>query len=218
MRLGISILRATARGATASGGETIAPKRSPAGQPTPMSQWAAAPTAEANHPRERHKQVNEQRGPGTNSLEQTLVGGALAGYGHACRDGENDKERFGQHDFVLPASGVAHFAVELPIEQLSFSRAGAASFSDFTPAPFYLAKLATCVDARFGARKIFWMAMARSRVLTCVRPHECSGSHAAGPYGSSRIGSKSEPRAFKHSVANWFSRSHLTDYCAILSV
>jgi hypothetical protein len=36
---------------------------------------------------------------------------------------------------------------------------------------------------------------ARSRVLTCVRPHECSGSHAAGPYGSSRIGSKSEPRA-----------------------
>jgi len=74
---------------------------------------------------------------------------------------------------------------------------------------------ATCVDARFGARKIFWIAMARSRVLTCVRPHECSGSHAGGPYGSSRIGSKSEPRAFKHSVANWFSRSHLTDYCAI---
>ena len=79
-------------------------------------------------------------------------------------------------------------------------------------------KFAPCVDARFGARKIFWIAMARSRVLTCVRPHECSGSHAAGPYGSSRIGSKSEPRAFKHSVANWFSRSHLTDYCAILSV
>jgi len=25
--------------------------------------------------------------------------------------------------------------------------------------------------------------LARSRVLTCVRPHECSGSHAAGPYG-----------------------------------
>ena len=79
-------------------------------------------------------------------------------------------------------------------------------------------KFATCVDARFGARKIFWIALARSRVLTCVRPHECSGSHAAGPYGSSRIGSKSEPRAFKHSVANWFSRSHLADYCAILSV
>lgn len=34
--------------------------------------------------------------------------------------------------------------------------------------------------------------MARSR-QPFVRPRKCSGSHAAGPYGSSRIESKSEP-------------------------
>src|SRR3954468_13137657 len=29
---------------------------------------------------------------------------------------------------------------------------------------------ATCVDARFGARRIFWIGAARGQVLTCVRP------------------------------------------------
>src|SRR5215212_10604923 len=29
---------------------------------------------------------------------------------------------------------------------------------------------APCVDARFGARRIFWIGAARGRVLTCVRP------------------------------------------------
>jgi len=28
----------------------------------------------------------------------------------------------------------------------------------------------TCVDARLGARRIFWIGVARRRVRTCVRP------------------------------------------------
>jgi hypothetical protein len=33
-----------------------------------------------------------------------------------------------------------------------------------------LTNFATCVDARFGARRIFWIGAARGQVLTCVRP------------------------------------------------
>ena len=39
------MLRATASGATASGGETIAPNTKPSGQERPKSQWAAAAAA-----------------------------------------------------------------------------------------------------------------------------------------------------------------------------
>jgi hypothetical protein len=42
MRREICILRAMDSGATASGGETIAPNTKPAGHASPISQWAAA--------------------------------------------------------------------------------------------------------------------------------------------------------------------------------
>ena len=37
----------------------------------------------------------------------------------------------------------------------------------FDVEPRQFRKFAPCVDARFGARKIFWIVVARSRVLTC---------------------------------------------------
>ena len=45
MRLGICIRRATDNGATASGGETIAPSTKPTAHGKPRSQWVAAATA-----------------------------------------------------------------------------------------------------------------------------------------------------------------------------
>ena len=45
MRRGSCILRAIARGATASGGETMAPARKPIGQEKPNSQRVATATA-----------------------------------------------------------------------------------------------------------------------------------------------------------------------------
>ena len=45
MRLGSCILRAIESGATASGGETMAPSTKPTGQARPSSQWVAAATA-----------------------------------------------------------------------------------------------------------------------------------------------------------------------------
>lgn len=51
-----------------------------------------------------------------------------------------------------------------------------------------------CVDTPVGARRIFSKSAERGRVLTCVRPL-LRLSHAAGPYGSSRIGSNSTSRA-----------------------
>ena len=45
MRRGICRRRATDKGATASGGETMAPRRNPSAQGRPSSQWAAAAVA-----------------------------------------------------------------------------------------------------------------------------------------------------------------------------
>jgi len=47
IRRGICIRRATDSGATASGGETIAPSTNPTAQENPRSQWVAAATAAA---------------------------------------------------------------------------------------------------------------------------------------------------------------------------
>ena len=47
IRLGICIRRATDKGATASGGETMAPSTKPTAQGNPSSQWVAAATAAA---------------------------------------------------------------------------------------------------------------------------------------------------------------------------
>src|SRR4051794_18291389 len=52
--------------------------------------------------------------------------------------------------------------------------------------------LMTSVDAPSGAREIFWTAWHVGRVLTSVRPLMRPG--AAGPYGSSKIESKSVRR------------------------
>ena len=41
--------------------------------------------------------------------------------------------------------------------------------ADEPKTPLYLLDV-TCVDARLGARRIFWIGVARSRVRTCVRP------------------------------------------------
>lgn len=73
------------------------------------------------------------------------------------------------------------------------------------------------MDAPVGARGIFRLGAARSRVLTCIRPL-MRPSHAAGPYGSSRIGSITIWRAPGRLSMNWFFRSRLIDRRAIPSV
>ncbi len=50
---------------------------------------------------------------------------------------------------------------------------------------------------------------ARHRVLTCIRP-QLRPSSCRGPAWCSKIGSRSKPRARRHSVAPWFFRSRLT--------
>ena len=51
--------------------------------------------------------------------------------------------------------------------------------------------------------------LARHRVLTCIRP-QLRPPSCRGPEWCSKIGSRSKPRARRHSVAPWFFRSHLT--------
>jgi hypothetical protein len=77
--------------------------------------------------------------------------------------------------------------------------------------------IATCVDAPIGARGIFWIGAARSRVLTCVRPLLQLFTRR-GPVWEFAERVQITAACFKHVVANWFSRSRLADRCAIPSV
>jgi hypothetical protein len=72
---------------------------------------------------------------------------------------------------------------------------------------------AACVDAHFGARRIFWIGAARGRVLTCVRPlmrltRRRPGWEFADPVQIS-------PTRLKRLSQSWLSRSRPNDRCAI---
>jgi hypothetical protein len=54
--------------------------------------------------------------------------------------------------------------------------------------------IGTCVDAPFGARKIFGFSVARSQVLTCVRPRTRRVT-CRRPVWDTRIGSTPPQRA-----------------------
>ena len=74
-----------------------------------------------------------------------------------------------------------------------------------------------CVDAPSGASRISGRALARGRVLPCVRPL-MRPSHAAGPYGSARVEIHITGTRSKRSPCAWFSRPRLTDVAPYLSV
>ena len=72
---------------------------------------------------------------------------------------------------------------------------------------------ATCVDARFGARRIFWIGAARGRVLTCVRPLMRLTRRRPGWEFADQV--QISPTRLKRLSQSWFSRSRLSDRCAI---
>src|SRR3954454_3195319 len=72
---------------------------------------------------------------------------------------------------------------------------------------------ATCVDARFGARRIFWIGAARGRVLTCVRPLMRLTRRRPGWEFADQV--QFSPTRLKRLSQSWFSRSRLSDRCAI---
>ncbi len=72
---------------------------------------------------------------------------------------------------------------------------------------------ATCVDARFGARRIFWIGAARGRVLTCVRPLMRLTRRRPGWEFADQV--QFRPTRLERLSQSWFSRSRLSDRCAI---
>jgi len=83
-----------------------------------------------------------------------------------------------------------------------------------------VAKLAqqhpTCVDAPLGARRIVGFSLARSRVLTCVRPRTRRVMPQARMGYADRV--QYSPARSRRLSETWFSRSRLIDCCAIPSV
>jgi len=67
-----------------------------------------------------------------------------------------------------------------------------------------------------GSKQNLWSERRADRVLTCVRPLT-RPSHAAGPYGSSRIGAKATWRAWVALVHELADPIPSHDRCAILS-
>src|SRR5919206_1042980 len=66
-----------------------------------------------------------------------------------------------------------------------------------------LTNFATCVDAGFGARRIFWIGAARGRVLTCVRP--LMRLTRRGPGWESADQVQVRPTRLKRLSQSWFS-------------
>src|ERR687886_230108 len=64
-----------------------------------------------------------------------------------------------------PRNGRVDSAFKLGCPRMAVVKCGSAR-----PIPQPFSNFATCVDAGFGARRIFWIGAARGRVLTCVRP------------------------------------------------
>ena len=84
------------------------------------------------------------------------------------------------------------------------------------PPPYMVmpARLPSCpyVDASVDASIFLEGFGACGQVLSCVRPLRCGVLAAAGQYGYTRIGSKSDFRARAHAGHGWFSRSRLIDH------
>jgi len=79
--------------------------------------------------------------------------------------------------------------------------------------PGLFANFATCVDARFGARRIFWIGAARGQVLTCVRPLMRLTRRRPGWEFADQV--QISPTRLKRLSQSWFSRSRPNDRCAI---
>ena len=79
--------------------------------------------------------------------------------------------------------------------------------------PGLVANFATCVDARFGARRIFWIGAARGQVLTCVRPLMRLTRRRPGWEFADQV--QIRATRLERLSQSWFSRSRLRDRCAI---